>query len=100
MALTLASRIVSDVVILDMTGRLSVLEPVLRQTIKTFLDNGTRSFVLNLTDVTYVDSSGLGQMVGAWTSIQNAGGQMTLLRPCGHIRRLLEITRLVAVFGI
>ncbi len=56
--------------------------------------------MLNLTEVTYVDSFGLGQLVTVWTSIQRKGGHVTLTRPTQRVRRLLEITKLDTVFQI
>jgi anti-sigma B factor antagonist len=100
MELTVTTRYVSGVVVLDMTGRLWILDLPLRDLIKTFLDTGQRHFVLNLTDLTYVDSSGLGQMLAIWTSINTKGGHMTLLRPSPRVRTLLELTRLGTVFEI
>ena len=58
-----------DVVILDLNGRLWVLDLSLRDFVKKLLDDGARHFVLNLGDITYMDSSGLGQMLAIWTSI-------------------------------
>jgi len=100
MDLTVATRTVSDVVILDVNGRLWALDMSLREVVKTLTESGARHFVLNLTDVSYMDSSGLGQMLSIWTSIKNKGGHMTVLRPSSRVQRLLDITKLGSVFEI
>jgi anti-sigma B factor antagonist len=98
MDITVTTRKVSDVVILDITGRLWILDLPLRDIVKNLLDGGTRHFVLNLTGLDYMDSSGLGQMLAIWTSIKNKGGHMTVVRPSARIQRLFEITKLGTVF--
>ena len=100
MYISVTTRTVSDVVILDLKGRLWILDLSLRDFVKRLLDEGARHFVLNLTDVSYMDSSGLGQMLSIWTSIKNKGGHMTVLRPSVRIQKLFEITRLGTVFEI
>ena len=100
MELTIASRIVSGVVVLDLFGRLCYLNQSLRQTVTALLNDGHRDFVLNLTELPYIDSFGLGQLVAIWTSIRNAGGRMRLLRPQARVRKLFEITKLDSVFQI
>src|SRR5215472_457697 len=100
MYISVTTRTVSDIVILDLKGRLWILDLSLRDFVKRLLDEGSRHFVLNLTDLSYVDSSGLGQMLSIWTSIKNKGGHMTLLRPSLRVQKLFEITRLGTVFEI
>jgi len=98
MSLVITSRIISGVVIVDMSGRLCAPEVALRAHIHQQLEQGHRGFVLNLADVPYIDSFGLGQLVTMWTSIQNIGGQLILLKPTENIRKLLQITKLDSVF--
>ena len=100
MELTIASRVVSGVVVLDLFGRISHLDQSLRQTVNALLQDGHRDFVFNFTEVSYVDSFGLGQLVSIWTSIQNVSGSMRLLRPTSRVMKLLEITKLDTVFQI
>jgi anti-sigma B factor antagonist len=100
MDLTINTRTVSDVAILDLKGRLWVLDMSLREAIKSLLETGVRYFVLNLSDLSYMDSSGLGQMLSIWTSIKNKGGHMTILRPSARVQKLLDITKLGTVFEI
>ena len=100
MALAVTSRSVSDAVVLDLTGRLCVLEHTLRERIKALLEEGRRYFVLNLAAVTYVDSAGLGELISIWTSIRKVDGRLTLLRPVQRVQELFRITKLNTVFEI
>ena len=100
MSLAITSRLVSDVVILDISGRLCFLEVALQRQIKEMLEHGYRNFVLNVADVPYIDSFGLGQLVTIWTSIRSKDGQLVLLRPTEHVRQLLQITKLDSIFHI
>jgi anti-sigma B factor antagonist len=100
MPLSIRQRDVSEVVILDLTGRLWILDLPLRDLMNTLLNEGKCNFVLNLTGVDYIDSSGLGQLITIWTSIKNRSGQMTVLSPTKRVQRLLDITRLNTVFHI
>jgi len=93
-------RISSDVVILDLAGRLWILDLPLRDLMNTLLSENKRHFVLNLAAVDYIDSSGLGQLISIWTSIRNKKGHMTVLNPTRRVQRLFEITRLNSVFEI
>ena len=100
MPLVIQQRLAGDVVILDLNGRLWILDLPLRDLLNDLLTEGKRCFVLNLTGVSYIDSSGLGQLITIWTSIRNRDGHMTILNPTKRVQRLLEITRLDAVFKI
>ena len=98
MSFAITSRIVSGVVIVDMSGRLCILEFALRDHINKLLEEGHREFVLNLADVPYIDSFGLGELITAWTSIRERGGQLILLRPTDYVQKLFQITKLNSVF--
>jgi anti-sigma B factor antagonist len=100
MSLTISQRPEGDVVILDLTGRLWILDLPLRDLINGLLSEGKRYLVLNIGNVNYIDSSGLGQLISIWTSIRSRDGHMTILNPTKRVQRLLEITRLNAVFEI
>ena len=100
MPLSIRQRNVSEVVVLDLTGRLWILDLPLRDKMNALLSEGMRHFVLNLSGVEYIDSSGLGQLITIWTSIRNKGGHMTVLNPTKRVQRLLDITRLDTVFRI
>ena len=100
MPLEIKSRIVSDAVVVDVSGRLCFLEIALHQHINKMLEDGHRGFVVNLADVPYVDSFGLGQLVSIWTSIRSKDGQLIFLRPVDHVQKLFQITRLNSIFRI
>ena len=100
MSLQIRQRNISDVMVLDLTGRLWILDLPLRDLINTLIGEGKTHFVLNLEAVDYIDSSGLGQLITIWTSIRNKGGHLTVLNPTKRVQRLFEITRLNAVFEI
>lgn len=100
MPLVIQQRSVSEVVILDLTGRLWILDLPLRDKMNALLGEGRRNFVLNLANVEYIDSSGLGQLITIWTSIRGRGGQMTVLNPTKRVQRLFDITRLDTVFQV
>jgi len=100
MALVIQQRNLSDVVVLDLSGRLWILDLPLRDLMNGLLSDGRRQFVLNLAGVDYIDSSGWGQLVSIWSSVRNRKGHMTLLSPSKRVLRLFEITRLTTVFEI
>jgi anti-sigma B factor antagonist len=101
MPLTIKQRTAaSEVIILDLSGRLWILDLPLRDLMNGLLADNKRNFVLNLTAVDYIDSSGLGQLISIWTSIRSKGGHLTVLNPTKRVQRLLEITRLDTVFEI
>jgi len=100
MTLIIQQRVISGVVVLDLTGRLWILDLPLRDLMNGLLSDGKRHLVLNLAGVDYMDSSGLGQLVSIWTSIRNKKGYLTLLNPSKRVQRLFEITRLHTVFDI
>ena len=100
MSLTITSRSLSGVVIVDVVGRLSFLDVTLREHMNEWLEEGHRSFVLNLANVPYVDSFGLGQLITILTSIRSKGGQLILVRLMDQVRVLFQITKLNTVFNI
>ena len=100
MSMSFASRNVSDVMVVDLSGRFWLHDIQLRDHINELLDGGSRHFVLNLADVTFTESSGLGQMVAIWTSVTNRGGRVSLLRPADQIRKALKLTKLDKVFDV
>ena len=79
MSVTIKSRIVSDVVILDIAGGFEIGQDSLQDPVKTFLADGRRHFLINLVGVPYLGSWGITQIISAWTSISNRGGTMVLV---------------------
>jgi anti-sigma B factor antagonist len=100
MALSIKIREAGTVTIMDLAGRLWVLEQPLRQKVADLIEQGKRRVVLNLAEVNYIDSSGLGQMISIWSSIRSRNGHIVVLHPNQRIRRLLDITKLDTVFDI
>ena len=102
MSLNVKTRKVDNAVVVDMSGRLTIGEPVLllRETLRVQVNDGTRQFVLNLGDVSYIDSSGLGELVSSYTTIRNKGGDVKLLKLTSKTRDLLQMTKLLTVFDV
>jgi len=100
MALEIRSRKELQVVIIGLAGRLDVLERGLLPHTKQLIENGTLHFGFNLTDLEYIDASGLGQLVAILTVVENVGGSVTLIDPTERLRKLLYITKLDTVFRI
>jgi len=100
MAFSLNTRKSGAIAILDMSGRLMIGEPVLllRNTIRRFLEDGTSKFILNLGDVSHIDSGGLGELVATYTSVRNRGGDVKLLNLDKKAKDLLQMTKLLTVF--
>ncbi len=98
MSLSIEVRRVENAVVLELFGRLSVLEQDLRRLAWELIERGERNFVISLANVSYLDNSGLGQLCWIYTVLQNRGGDMKLLRPTSRIKRLLNITKLDTVF--
>ena len=100
MSMTLKPRRIDDVVILDLGGRITIGEGavMLRNQIQKLLDAGDAKFLLNLADVDYIDSSGLGELVTSFTTVRNKNGQLKLLNLTRRVRDLLQITKLLTVF--
>ena len=98
MSLSIEIRQSGQAVIVELAGRLSVLEPSLRQLAWGLIEQGQRYFVINLGNVSYLDNSGLGQLCWIYTVVRNHGGDMVLLKPTPRTRKLLNITKLDTVF--
>src|SRR5215471_707192 len=97
-----STRHVDGVTIVDLSGRITLGEGsvVLRDTIKDLLGKGQKKILLNLGDVSYIDSSGIGELVSAFTSVRNQGGELKLLNLTKKVHDLLQITKLYTVFDI
>ncbi|MBI2150812.1 MAG: STAS domain-containing protein [Acidobacteria bacterium] len=98
MSLSIEIRCIEHAVLLDLSGRVSVLEQDLRRIAWELIERGERNFVISLANVSYLDNSGLGQLCWIYTVLQNRGGDMKLLKPTTRIKRLLNITKLDTVF--
>jgi anti-sigma B factor antagonist len=96
------SRTVGDVHILDCSGKITLGEGTMaiRNTVREVLKNGGKKIVLNLSEVNYIDSSGIGELVSTYTTVTNQGGQLKLLNLTKKIQELLQITKLLTVFSV
>jgi anti-sigma B factor antagonist len=97
MSLSIEIRKVDHITILDLAGRVSVLETRLKETAWELIERGERYFLINLANVSYLDNSGLGQLCWIYTIARNRGGDMKLLNATPRIKTLLSITKLDSV---
>ena len=101
MALTIRTRRVGNVAIVDLNGKVTLGENtgILRDELRSLLAQGNKNIVLNMKDVSYVDSAGLGELVGAYTTATNQGGAVKLLHLQGKMKDLMQITKLHTIFA-
>jgi anti-sigma B factor antagonist len=94
------NRIVGDVHMLDCSGKITLGEGTMaiRNAVREVLKNGGKKIILNLADVNYIDSSGIGELVSSFTTVTNQSGQLKLLNLTKKIHELLAITKLLTVF--
>ncbi|HEU4415072.1 MAG TPA: STAS domain-containing protein [Candidatus Angelobacter sp.] len=102
MSMKATNRQVDGVSVVDMSGRITLGEGsvVLRDTIRDLIGKGQKKILLNLGDVTYIDSSGIGELVSAFTAVRREGGELKLLKLTKKVHDLLQITKLYTVFDI
>jgi anti-sigma B factor antagonist len=99
MAATIDVRRAGDVAILDLGGNITLGEGsgLIRNGIRELVMAGERKILLNLHDVTYIDSAGLGEIAGSYSTLMNLGGQVKLLHPRGKVNDMLAVTKLYTV---
>jgi anti-sigma B factor antagonist len=102
MKMTASTRLVDGVTIVDLSGRIVLGEGStgVRDLVRNLIKEGNKKILLNLRDVDYIDSSGLGELVSAFTSMRSQGGELKLLNLTKRVRALLQITKLLTVFDI
>jgi anti-sigma B factor antagonist len=100
MSLRANVRRAGDVSIVDLAGRITLGEGsgLVRSTIKDLVNSGQKNILVNLKDVSYIDSAGLGELVGSYASVTNAQGNIKLLHPQNKVHDLLQVTKLYTVF--
>lgn len=100
MALTANTREVGNVAIIDLSGKITLGENtgILRNAITSALSKGQKNLLLNLAGVGYVDSAGLGELVGAYTTATNQGGAVKLLGMQTKLKDLMTVTKLHTIF--
>lgn len=96
------TRTVGDVKILDCSGRITLGEGtmIIRTTVRELLNGENKKIILNLAEVNYIDSSGIGELVSTYTTVTNSGGQLKLLNLTKKIQELMAITKLLTVFQV
>ena len=96
----ITERQVGDVMILDLKGKITLGEgdELLKDKVNSIVSQGRRKIVLNLAEVPYLDSAGLGEVVRAYTTVSRQGGSLKLLNLTKRIEDLLSITKLLTVF--
>jgi len=97
----ISQRTVGDVVIVDVSGKITLGEGgdvVLKDKMRSLIQQGNKKLLLNLGDVSYVDSAGLGEIVQAYATVNKDGGKLKLLNITKRIKDLLSITKLLTVF--
>jgi anti-sigma B factor antagonist len=100
MSVELTTHEKGDVIIVDVSGRLTLGEgtSALRKRMRELVEGGSRRIVLNMADITYMDSSGIGELVATYTTVTTVGGELKLLNLAKRVHELLNITKLYTVF--
>jgi anti-sigma B factor antagonist len=98
----LSTREVSHVTIVDLSGRITLGEETgeLRDTVRKLIAAGKKKIILNLAQVDYIDSSGVGELVSSFTAVRNAGGELKLLNLTKKVHDILNVTKLYTVFDV
>lgn len=102
MSVKLSIRQVGDVTVIDASGRITLGEgaSTFRDTVRDLAAQGSKKLLLNLSEVSYIDSSGIGEMVSGFTTVTNHGGRLKLLGLSKRVKDLLQITKLYTVFEV
>ena len=97
-----STRQLNEVTIVDLSGQIKLGEDtaVLRDTVKNLVGKGQKKVLLNLGEINYIDSSGIGELVSAFTSVRNQGGELKLMHLTKKVHDLLLITKLYTVFEV
>jgi anti-sigma B factor antagonist len=101
-SMKISTRQVDGVTIVDCSGRITLGEGsiTLRDTVSQLLTKGQKKILLNLAEVNYIDSSGIGELVSAFTTVRKQGGELKLLNLTKKVHDLLQITKLYTVFDV
>jgi anti-sigma B factor antagonist len=96
------TRTIGDITLLDCSGKITLGEGTMavRTTVRDILKGDGKKIILNLADVNYIDSSGIGELVSTYTTVANSGGELKLLNLTKKIQELLAITKLLTVFQV
>ena len=102
MSFKATARDIGEATVMDLSGRITLGEgsAMLREMIKDLVGKGRKNIVLNLGDVSYIDSSGIGELVSGYQTVRSSGGQLKLLHLTKKVHDLLQITKLYTVFDV
>ena len=102
MSLKITTREVDGVIILDVVGRITLGKETgaLRETVRGLAAQGKKKILLNLAQVDYLDSTGVGELVGSFTTVRNSGGELKLLNLSQKVNDVLHVTKLYTVFDV
>ena len=102
MSLKIDTRQVNEAVVIDLSGQITLGEAcaAVREEIRDQVSQGFHKLLLNLANVTYIDSAGLGELTAAFMSVKNHGGQLKLLNLTKRVHDLMQITKLYTVFDV
>ena len=102
MSVKLTTRQVGDVTVVDAVGRITLGDgaSTFRDTVRDLAASGKKKLLLNLAEVSYIDSSGIGELVSGFTTVANQGGTLKLLSLTKRVKDLLQITKLYTVFDV
>jgi anti-sigma B factor antagonist len=102
MSLRATHRDAGNITVVDLSGRIVLGDgsALLRKTIRGLLEDQRKKILLNLADVDYIDSSGIGELVSGFTAVKNQSGDLKLLHLTKKVRDLLQITKLFTVFDV
>ena len=102
MSVKLTTRQVGDVTVIDVAGRITLGEgsSTLRDAMRDLVSKNQKKILLNLGEVSYIDSSGIGELVSGFTTVTNGGGALKLLNLNKRVKGLLQITKLYTVFDV
>lgn len=102
MSVKLTTRQVGDVTVIDVAGRITLGEgsSALREALRDLVSKNQKKILLNLGEVNYIDSSGIGELVSGFTTVTNSGGMLKLLNLNKRVKDLLQITKLYTVFDV
>ena len=102
MSIKASTRQVDDVTVVDLSGRITLGEgsSALRDAMRELMTQGHKKILLNLGEVSYIDSSGIGELVSGFTTVANQGGTLKLLSLTKRVKDLLQITKLYTVFDV
>jgi len=102
MSFKATAREIGSATVMDLSGRITLGEgsAKLREMVRDLLNSGHKHIVLNLGDITYIDSSGIGELVSGFTTVKAQGGELKLLNLTKKVHDLLQITKLFTVFDV